>query len=505
MSFFKEKISSVEPSETNLGDSNEPCKLGKSYSFGLTANENIHTSLSDLAQNFGTSRIFSVANPVRPHESKRDSFGFDPDQGNWKSQSVFGLNNKEDFRKNMKKHRCEILVKKIEEDLEIIKKVCKNGYLKFDDGLNSARGKLWELKDNCMDLYRKGNRLYVRSEEVLKMFMQANMNSRSWQTTGPYNVLLVESALKISKRIEKISMVMEEDLECLLTIYKSNPVILVPTLKSSQIPSKRIENIQKNISELKKQLLITNDYLSSNRPEIYNLWDTQKFAYNDPENMKSLFKFQTKAHDKPKNQIQSEFDVLIESKRLEKTNLKIDLNIPLISCSLKGKRQGKVLGKNPLDSSMSKILALKEDLLLKIQKNNTEKSEPEIVKFAVPNNPVLNTFVKEEPKAKAEESVKIMQFNPQTIPNTMKPPENPNTNPFAGTGFGQPTTFATPSNLPNMSILANKSFGAPSGTFQGFSSFAPTNPPANLNPLPPTIAPQVVPGQNANSFFKLRK
>ena len=96
------------------------------------------------------------------------------------------------------------------------------------------------------------------------------------------------------------------------------------------------------------------------------------------------------------------------------------------------------------------------------------------------------------------EEVKQNQPAFQPRPQVLQP------NPFSGSGFGQPTSFAAPVHLPNMSGLANKTFGSQNAQFQGFSAVAPVAPSSFSNPNP-NPSQNLGHEQTSHSFFKMRK
>lgn len=119
------------------------------------------------------------------------------------------------------------------------------------------------------------------------------------------------------------------------------------------------------------------------------------------------------------------------------------------------------------------------------------------------SNPGTNLFNKtQEPSSM---SGGFLSTGTSDFKNNPENPFNPSgqnntTNFFASTGFGQPTGFALPSNLPNMAVIGTKAFGGQSNTFTGFGNVQ------NTNSLPPQAGPpQPTPQNPQNAFFMTRK
>ena len=437
--------------------------------------------------------------------------------------------------------RTEAILEKLQEDIRIIRESQENReFSRHEKVYQGIRFRINSLQENLPGMLLGINTEYAKSMELRKTFERFKENNTMIKFSGPFNILIAQSTdklMEMSKRIEEIVYKdLEEQIYSLKTIKDYSHVTLDKEKTSRDMFNQRIAYIRRSIVLIEKEVFAMNHRMRKERAPIYSLWDDNKYQFDDPEDMKSIFnsifiakkmKSDLSSPQKPEN--------FTESALLEKTNLKITLNLPSSMTYAPQPRNAK---RSSNESFLLKISKLKEDLFLKIQREKSETSEvnpepklQEIQKSAqefpaipqeAPKNPQGFPRVSQEPspfpttsiqfpsenKFRTEEAVKSQGFQTGFPASNLRPQELNQSNPFSGSGsgFGQPTSFAAPSHLPNMSGLTNKTFGVESNPFQTFGGFS--GPQGSVNPTPP---PQNAPPQNApppnttSSFFKLRK
>ena len=445
------------------------------------------------------------------------------------------------------------------DDFDRIKELANMSIEPFIERIKLINKKIINIKEDTIEKTKSISYSYIKVSNRLNITNQFRthlIESKNSRNFIPLNVLIGYTVDGLIKKHEIIQENVNENLQELIISLrsinsqssisnlsqKSKSNISEVSLKSNSNNTTRIENIKNSLNHLKRKIFLLNNEIKAKNPQLFDIWKEKTSNYSDPEEIKLIFKSSLKPVKEILKENIEKNEIQIKSRLLEKSDLRIKIDLPDFSSMLSNiKDQRKNTGGK---STISKIISLKEELLLKIKKEQ-KAIEPKIIESkvseapapsvkernapmqeikpvsVVPSAPAPAAIVTEPPKAENLQSNPFnQQFKPTDSFASFKPAENLQSNPFAGTGFGQPTGFAAPSNLPNMSGLAGKTFGVQSNPLQAFSGFsAPSNfsTPSNFptasnfsapsNPNP-SINPMSQPIQSSNptsSFFKLRK